>query len=1714
MKLIPTTLVTLASIGGAFAAKGKAEVFGCVHLGTQPKPFTVNITPGSSIDQCMAQSGNSVSMEVTTAGVTCKSIGMVEVECFWSGSYWSLSYEVPGHSGWSGSTYSRWQTGPFSSDIQLKDFSPGTVVCPSKALCPVTYQNWPNNNNAKLYDNPTKVVLCLRTQSKSAGEEIIMSQAGQYQGSQAFNHIDPSLKESVNPNTGSLFVSLPIVKMLGKRSSIDLTVNIFYSAGFRGTFGLPPNWGLDLPYVLQDKSVTVNGRTYPIDEEWSDIEGHKSGLRYMNNHGIRFERVVPPQPLPSGLIGAYGYTLEHVNGSVDYFDAFGKPIEHHDIYGNFIHYSYIDGQEEGVDSPYVKIGEIRDSWGQEIQISFMESSEMRVSLPDGGETVLRFTATNLYTIIDASGYQTDIEYTDFNESSEVLSRITYPSGLISQYDYVAVQYLDLEGKGGWMPAVQDVRSLDKNNKVYQHTRYSYGMESGATYTGAAIECRMGGPTDALMDDNVRGLNYRYDVVTSKLDENEKAISRTLTWYDNFHLPVEEYQYLLNNEGEFVEAQKTLLTYSTGNERTPRITSYNLPIRSDVFRNTSNPTGVPAWQLMSRTDTQYNGYGNILESTEYLFGEDGASSKQKSVKTEYIKTSKGVQLPHKNWTIDFVDGTTEYEEKGPSLDGRDIGTVTTWYQDSQSGPFKSWRTMTMEYDGQGRLIVQRKAWSSDSGKVEGTLDAVTTRVEFAAELQNGILVRSDVDGCGNKTVVHQDMRQMNGPEIKKILPGGQTEIFEYDRDGRIIKRTNALGESTTLSYKYADLGLIKVSEEVNGYRTKTSFDVLGREVEVADNGDPTTSFTDDPSRVLSHKSYNWLGLEASSTDKLGLRTVFSYDSLKRPIATVDAHQNTVTHEYDNGGRTMTQKLNGDTRMVVHMDGLLRPIREIKFPDSGDHLSELTSLIGVVQYNGRGQEIRRSLSETKKSDAGVGPSIFLESEQTRYGPNKVILSKTHEGAVDNGVDTVKREYGVDLFDNYATYTKTTTYADGRSFQHQGSTRIYNEINKLSVFRNQEGQEEHLSYDVNGWQQSIVRLDGSQVTYTYDDLGRTVKTTYPSGAATENTFGTGGELLQIREGDTLVKHSYSLDGTLLTTTYNDGRQQSVKLDNFSRVIVEKDSMGVEKEISYDEFGSVIQRTCEGDVVTFLYGEANHSRGEYIGNKIRGKCDQDTAVSYDGFGRIRQKTYKNPNGTIVLDTVYTTDGRDKIVSVKSESALFKEQNTERILSYDGIGQIIQDVQISTEIEGGKSVTKYQYDGNSNVLKTETDGQVVSRTYNTLDQCTNNGFSYDANGNLTQDDQAQTYLFDERNRLVSVSLPSEDPTAFSYHCNDHLAQRRLKSGSEQDRFYYDDNAGKINAIFSEHKNDNGQQEEVKTSLLSDSDSILGGYTDKGAASYFLKEIDNTAVVMDSKSHMSAKYTAYGARKTSHAPTNILSEFGFSQAFTDSRSNLVYLGSRFYSPGLKSFLSLDTYDTENRYAYCSGDPINRIDPTGHSWIVDTIATLVGVGVAVGVGALVTALTGGSAFPMVAAVAAGALGGALGNAATLGVQYLGGKEVTGSDFAWSIASGALIGGLSAGLARYSQYTAKGDFLKAIKGGAIVGATTSALKETSAMIHKGQFDVKTLFVSTLQGAVLGAASGYWARRTYIRGQAELQTRFKDLQSPPMEMTRQQYYAMGSR
>jgi RHS repeat-associated protein len=96
-------------------------------------------------------------------------------------------------------------------------------------------------------------------------------------------------------------------------------------------------------------------------------------------------------------------------------------------------------------------------------------------------------------------------------------------------------------------------------------------------------------------------------------------------------------------------------------------------------------------------------------------------------------------------------------------------------------------------------------------------------------------------------------------------------------------------------------------------------------------------------------------------------------------------------------------------------------------------------------------------------------------------------------------------------------------------------------------------------------------------------------------------------------------------------------------------------------------------------------------------------------------------------------------------------------------------------------------------------------------------------------------------------------------------------------------------------------------------------------------------------------YGAYGANSGNPGSART----AYAGEMREADTGWYLLGERPYSPTLRRFLAPDYASPVdgggvNRYAYCGGDPVNRIDPSGHTWLGWLRASL-GMSGAVGAG---------------------------------------------------------------------------------------------------------------------------------------------------------------------
>lgn len=239
--------------------------------------------------------------------------------------------------------------------------------------------------------------------------------------------------------------------------------------------------------------------------------------------------------------------------------------------------------------------------------------------------------------------------------------------------------------------------------------------------------------------------------------------------------------------------------------------------------------------------------------------------------------------------------------------------------------------------------------------------------------------------------------------------------------------------------------------------------------------------------------------------------------------------------------------------------------------------------------------------------------------------------------------------------------------------------------------------------------------------------------------------------------------------------------------------------------------------------------------------------------------------------------------------------------------------------------------------------------------------------------------------------------------------------------------------------------------------------------------------------------------------------------YFDQESGLHYAIARYYDPNFGRFLSMDPRRQPgaslNYYAYCDGDPVNRIDPIGEIGLtLGTVLTAMAVGAVVGaaigagvelyrqrnqdqidwaqvgtaalIGGCLGAI-GGAVFTVAAAATVGTLGvigagaaaGGLSGAVTYCVQAAGQGHWNWTDFGTSVVAGALIGAVTMGIGAVfrSQGVPRGGIGPVLKGQAGVDRAIAQIESEGGTVLGREVTVEAGGVRTRPDLLVQNADG---------------------------------------
>jgi RHS repeat-associated protein len=922
--------------------------------------------------------------------------------------------------------------------------------------------------------------------------------------------------------------------------------------------------------------------------------------------------------------------------------------------------------------------------------------------------------------------------------------------------------------------------------------------------------------------------------------------------------------------------------------------------------------------------------------------------------------------------------------------------------------------------------------------------------------------------GTSKTSSQTLSTFNGLKLAEQQEDGGAVAFEYDDIGRLLSKTIGTTNAATSRTVYQAATDQKVAAmlttDLVGTQQKTVYDGLGRIIAVEQQDcDHVDEARRTEMRAIYNARHDQLGRLVEQTrfdwrDGIArpVKSQFFYDDWGQVKTTAHADGRKEHRDFDPVSRTETTWLEGMGKSVTRLNDFAKPDSVEAFSLSGESLGRIDH-----EYDGLG----RAVSQV---DA-VGNKTTYEYD---------VFGRLRRSVLPDGYAVVT-EYAAHSRETLPTEVKIGAQSLGRQ-TFDGLGRLTESLVG--------GRTVSAGYEAGcgqpHWQKSA---SGEKVEFAYnrDFGGRLMRRQAPGLLATFTYHPVHGQPLSGVEQEHEVRFDYFPSGRLKSETTVHGTQQHTASCTYSfggLPLTYVDVLGNEHKTNYDDWGRPSSFEQGAIKTAFSYNalgqlEQINSQGE------QGKQSMMTRLTYDDLGRERSRSFEIGGGmTQILKCSYTLAGKlaHKVLSidgevVRSENYAYDQRGRLKGYSCDGT--------LRPRDPYGKEIIQqtYQFDALDNIvsLKTEFPGasntttfiysdvdpaQLIAVRHSHADYPPPVTLTYDANGQMIKDDQARELIYDSLGRLTRVATETGTICRYQYDAQDRLVGLSQPDGALVRRFYRDGRV--VNEVSDADRRTCWRQ----TGML------LGEQQSAAGIKLFGTDQQQSVLTLASDQPRSdIAYSPYGYRAVEGAFSSLA---GFNGEPLDPSTGLYHLGNgyRAYSPTLMRFLGPDSLSPFgagglNPYAYCLGDPINRVDPTGHvSW-----QSVVGISLSV-FSVAASLLTFGAATPLAVA------------SLTLALAS-GFVSITGSiadEIAPESGVGELLGYVSLGLGLASFASALG--AAAHGAGKVAGAFKSGLsanpREAAANMSRGMGGRATRAASssTRSGSSTGPAESTSTRWTY--------------------------------
>ncbi|MGL5995233.1 MAG: RHS repeat-associated core domain-containing protein [Pseudomonas proteolytica] len=1287
-----------------------------------------------------------------------------------------------------------------------------------------------------------------------------------------------------------------------------------------------------------------------------------------------------------------------------------------------LHVIYKDGTVEVLkrhssSAPY-RINAIQFENGESLSFRYASGESLERILDQAGNELLILTYTNnRLSMVDARVDGGRYARTRFTHDSGRLTAVTAPydrngavgtAGFAFSYQVFRNGLMAMNNMRSPMGAEERI-AYAENGHAYGNSQYiprvvrweqipagsqpimtrTYGYSQNANFTGYPFN---GGFREG--EDNlylVAG-DYSYWTDETLVDAaaNNAVLSVTRTTFNKFHL--------LTEERVLREGTRTTqtLTYNSVPGLFPAQPA-NLQLPKRITTRYELVAGGASREVTQTIET--DDYGNELSRTEasgvridYSYYPIGGESGKCPADPHnlFVRYMKQERLVAKGGTP--ADRLTHYTHTRMPPTGASYFVVQQ--STSRDGVFGQQQSY---YD---TPVALRGRLKSSTSTIEG--HSLVSDFSYTITGDNLVETRRLKGREGQWVESKRTLSLVNRRMLSMTRDGGSTLDLEFDVAGRLVAETASPGLAQQAVRRYAYHFAAQsqrahlITTDAQGSRVITYFDGMGRQVSEAQLVGTSTE------RAISSTRYDAQGriVEVVNTDHLSgvaraFKSTHAYSRWGNASRITGADGRVQVDEYDPQLNLKVEGVEGGERLRTYFNEHNLPIKVERLDSAGASVE-----VESRTYDGLGRclsvrDVSRNLTEfthdtfdrpltvvqkpadgsaqrLRKIDYAPGTSSELVSALTVDGKRLAARAYDSLGRMTSQTrgtgQATTWEYEAGWMEPVAMVSPRGA-RQSMAYDKQldvpsriempglpASTYRYDALSGAMTRSETNGLIHEFVQDVNGHPEREVQTAGAAALtalYGYSPAGRLLHHTAADGQRSQFEYDTHGRFSRMTTGALVIEQGYDTLGRpqTLTTAYET-----------TRIVtrVSYDTLGRESERRFEQNGALLQ------VMTSTY-HLNSLLATRFLRDASSRVVMGETFTYDAF--LRLKTYrcegtehpKDHLGRSIVGQDFSFDSLNNITRVVTSFADGSQDTCQRFFTGTDPTQLTR----LTHSNPAQDLT-LTYDAAGN-LQNGLSGRVY--TYNGFEQLTQ----------VKVGTQEYKYQYDAESRQVAASRGNEAPVRLAY-ANDRLDT--LVEGSKKIRYH------------------NGEEHPQARTGGVDGPQV---HTTDGAGSV-------RGVSAPGQPHARRHYTPYGYTGIALDDGKVRSMVdlqlpAFNGQRLDVGAGLYHLGNgrRAYDPQLMVFLSPDPLSPFgegglNSYAYCAGNPINLVDPSGLwpnwlKWALTGLALALSV-VTLGFGAvgLAAAVTGyaagtvtGIALVSKAAIVAGAAFGVV--SGTLGIAGL-------------------------------------------------------------------------------------------------------------------------------